>query len=297
MKRIFIYFLIVLSAVSCRMAETAEQVMGVEHEMSFHAGFKASVVTKGVSEIVSPLSGIFVTALSSDGTVYGDLDGYEFSCSQGSDTYTGKTAPQFWPKEGTLSFFAIVPFIKGDVVSGSVNYPMDPASGDVVYAHKADAANGEVCSLVFDHPMARLYDIVLSTQSSAVTATITSLSIQPKYVDGILNGSTGVVAGGALSSQPTAITPTVTSVTSEQTSLGPEAIDRVLVPGVLTVKVSYDVTLSGIKTSYNKTATVSLKAGDKSTIVGVLPANADEIEFSVVVNPWVDVDVPAEFVD
>ncbi len=232
-------------------------------------------------------SGMYVTATrgkaGSSETFYMENVHHTVTGNASSSTY-------FWPAgSGKLNFYALnvskTPVIKDSRVTTSVS----PSDGDVVlaFADSTKTTPGSTVNLAFEHVFTRLYDIQLMTKDKAATATLEKVVITPKYNDGVLDMATrSILSGEAGTGQEMEITKS--DVTYEMKSIGQPKIDRLLMPGELTMTVTYTLRRNGYVEKFTKSATVPFPAGYMITLSATLPDDAQAIKFNVSVETWIE---------
>lgn len=283
--------------------ESSDTEMNVETPIHFVVG-KASASGAGLTRSVSESTlsslqedGMYVTATRG---IRGTNESVYMEGIKHGVVNNVSTSSYFWPSDekGRLSFYALnvhkTPVFKNGATA--VTVPITPADGDVIaaFADSLATLHGEPVTLDFHHVLARLFDIKLSTTDAAAKAFIKSITVTPAWDGGnydfIASKVTGVTPG---TSQSISV-PTSLEFNSTPKSVGQTSVDRLMVEGNVTIRITYTLKRNGYEATMTKTGSVNLPAGRKTTVTGVLTDDASGIALSVTVQPWTEAEIPAD---
>ena len=287
MKRTAIIATILASALcSC----TKEQAVAVKADgdtlvpIAFKTSGDFEVTATKVTD-VTELSSIYVSATSgaagSAEAQFSDMKNKSITLSggQGSSTY-------FWPASGTLNFYATSWSVTPTVAASGLTCDVTAGTTDYVAGFARSVANKtNPVELTLNHIFGRLYDVKFSC-ATGVTATINSVKVTPAYSAGTYTFATNTIAGKTAGSEASVTLATTSFSGSTATSVGQANVDRLVIPGNVTIEVKYTATRTGYSKQFTKTATVNLPKGQKSVVTGTLTDDAAPISFSVTINPW-----------
>lgn len=257
-------------------------------------------LTRSVSEsTLSSLQkgGMYVTATRG---IRGTDESVYMECVRHDVVDNASTSSYFWPSEGTgrLSFYALnvqkTPvFKKGGT---AVTVPVAPVDGDVIAAFSDSLAtsHGEPVTLDFRHVLARLYDIKLSTSDAAARAFVNSITVTPAWDAGNYDFTAAKVTGATAGTAQSISVPASLEFNSTPGSVGQSVVDRLVVEGNVTIKITYTLKRNGYEATMTGTGSVNLTAGKKTTINGVLSDDARGISLAVTVQPWTEAEIPAD---
>lgn len=303
------FFAVALAAVtalaSCQKEKPENSILerNVEAPIRFsvrEGSVSGAGVTRSVSESTLSslqMGGMYVTATR--GTRGTDESIY-MECVRHDVADNASTSSYFWPSEetGRLSFYALnvqktPAFKKG---STAVTVPVAPGDGDVIAAFSDSLAtlHGEPVTLDFRHVLARLYDIKLSTSDAAARAFIKSITVTPAWDAGNYDFTAAKVTGSTAGTAQGISVPASLEFNSTPRSVGQAAVDRLVVEGNVTVKITYTLKRNGYEDTMTVTGSVNLPAGKKTTITGVLSDDASGIALAVTVQPWTETEIPAD---
>lgn len=262
-----------------------EGEVGMGREICFAAGMQGQ--TKAMTETKTARN-FSVSAFYSENSAVKTF--FLNKKTETSDAYE-KVGGYFWPG-WNLSFFAVLPNTSMSCTSGDVTIPVGTSSRklagteDYICAKNEDVAKGtNPVTLKFQHILANIAGVKFSTsfEGEAVTFTVTSLSVSaPRYGTYSISKEKWSNLGQAESIALTK--PAAMSGKDSKTA----SSDISLIPGTYTVSIAYKVDFNGTSSTFQKSATVTVPAGQKSTLVASFKDSDDleSIQFSVDIAPW-----------
>lgn len=236
------------------------------------------VPSSRLSETVFP-DRIYVSALTGEPGSYAEFSSIgnaPYDCDAGK----WRNAGYYWPVPAVnINFVAVNATLRLHVASSGITSSVSTASGDVVYARSLNVTGPDPVPLEFNHIFAYLAALNFETKAGE-TAEV--LSVKCRYAskrtfDLTAGNFTGTPEYGE-------------SVFEEPVQVGRDgcrlSTDLLAVPGIVELKVDYNVTHGTTVAGYSRSATVNLQAGVKTTVKLLLAEDLSVVEGGIGVEPW-----------
>ena len=215
---------------------------------------------------------VYITAVKEEGGFLFQAQGFT---KGGDGTFTGG---HYWPVSGRLSFYADNCSAGRRTGShGSSCMEVQMSSGvDTVTGSAENIINGSAVNLTLGHPFARLYALSISS-SDGSDISVNSLGVTCRRSGWYCLRHKSWTSASA---------PESVSFPASSYSCG----DILLVPGEISITLNYTATVGLHSVSYEKTASITLEAGKKTTVYASVGADALQITASAEAETWTETD-------
>lgn len=295
------FFLPLASATTCLLAIACNKNQGISpnrsednvcKEICFTAGgISTEIHTKSVA-VVNALEKFYVAAASG----YGAEEHYawkatEFTKKSGTDNYYGN---KFWPSTNPgFHFYASnAALLCEDGKPAKINAANDT---DIVYSFLSDPAYKNSNRLTFKHLFARMGSVYVKNPDGYEISSIT-ISMTPD-----IKGTFDLFSGnGKTDRNGWANVEKGSSLTLATRKGNNDATDAYIIPGNYKLDATYTLTKDMYSHSFTSSAYIDIAGGSINNITATLPVPqgddaAAEINFTVSVEPWSNIDVNATF--
>ena len=302
-KYLFIAGLALIMAAACnKNAQVAEKTDGMSSQeivIAAEGEFGAEVTTKASEITLAELASLKVSAMTSTAYV-GSFENVTFT-KGGDGKFKGE---KYWPEtDGGWSFVASNTTIEGTYAAPYISAAN--AGTDYLWGYATPSHKATTIDMTINHAFAQVGTVTMRAPAG-FTVTGCSVTIAP------ITAGRCAVKDGTWSNLGAAGTPvyifggnaTGVAVSSAAGGTTSDDNDLWLVPGTYTLTANYTITKGDFTKAYTKTATVALVQG-KNNNIGLNGAgdpnipdpgsDVKEINFTVTVTPWADLNVPADF--
>lgn len=207
---------------------------------------------------------------------------------------------KYWPSDGTLSFYGILPAVEMTNTDGYVSFPVGSSSSklngteDYVFAYRRNVSYAtSPVNLTFNHILGCIDNFKATGSTADATTTINSITVScPR-------SGTYQCSGGTESWSGLGTYETVSLPISFASASHPAGSDRIegketgtvnssfsMIPGTYTIRIRYSVKYGNISRNYDKTGSVNLGKGKKSNISVILANDLSDLDFSTSVVDW-----------
>ena len=288
--------LCLLAAASCEKNEFNGDLLPEKKQNIIFAPAMESIGTRAMSE-VTQVQNLKVSAIYYKEQTLQTYFENQTTTASGEYQSVGN---YYWP-DWNLSFYAVYPPVDMTINGGGVTVPVGTSdkkltgNEDYVCALSESVTKNTLpVKLKFSHILANVAGVKFTTSyaGTGTTVAINELKISfPKY------GKYNLVTKNWNSLGTAESTNLPYPETMSGNDTGSAVADISVIPGTYTVSIKYTVSYNGTAVQMNKSASVTLPAGKKSTLVASFKDSDDlkNIQFNVELTPWDTSDLNVSF--
>jgi hypothetical protein len=309
-KFVFILFTFAFAVVSCNK-EPVSAEGGDSPEVVFKLGGEFSAQTRAASVVNddSDLSDLYVTA-TKNGNSQTAVDGFSNAVFRKNGDYWKGVSAKYWPNQDENYRFAISN-VQLSNFAVTASCAANTNFQDIVYDYLANPNYKSTNSVLLEHAYARIGTVrILAPDGYTVSGMV--LTISP-VVSGTFNVQTEAWTNTGSPQNPVSIlpkagsNPSTASINVAGGSVTSDNNDLWLLPGSYNLSITYTIVKGDYRKEFTKTCrNVQIQRGKINNIGPVVqggveipnipePDDISEIQFSVSVQEWTEVNIEAQF--